>query len=154
MPDGAEREQAMTSAAATTPVPLRAKPTEFVLAVLGFAALLLTLPFVLLLGGPIGGWLLGAALFAASWGAQRFVVRITDGMDPTHAVGLSGISSIGRAIVIVMILFVVALKVDETAGLVAGGVFAAAFTFDLMGRTTMFAIREKERKAAKGDTGQ
>ena len=47
-----------------------------------------------------------------------------------------------------------ALKVDETVGLVAGGVFAAAFTFDLMGRTTLFAIREKQRKVARGEGGQ
>jgi hypothetical protein len=153
MPNGAEPEEVMTTAAAG-PVPDRAKPLEFTLAILGFAALILTLPFVLLLDGPIGGWLLGAALFAASWAAQRFVVKISDGMDPTHAVGLSGISSIGRAILVVMILFVIALRVDETVGLVAGGVFAAAFTFDLMGRTMLFAVREKERKAAKGDTGQ
>lgn len=147
-PDGAER---MTTAAAPNPAPLRANPTEFVLAILGFIVLLLALPVVLLLDGPMGGWLLGAGLFAASWAAQRFITKVSEGLDPTQAVGLTGISSIGRAIVVVMILFVVALKVDETVGLTAGGVFAAAFTFDLMGRTTLFAIREKQRKVARGD---
>ena len=141
----------MTSAAAPAPVPVRANPTEFVLAILGFIVLLLALPVVLLLDGPMGGWLFGAALFAGSWLAQRFITKVSEGLDPTHAVGLTGISSIGRAVVVVMILFVVALKVDETVGLVAGGVFAAAFTFDLMGRTTLFAIREKQRKIARGD---
>ncbi len=144
----------MTTTAAPTPVPLRANPTEFVLAILGFLALLVALPVVPLLGGPIGGWVLGAALFAASWASQRFITKISEGLDATQAVGLTGIASIGRAVVVVMILFVVALKVDETAGLVAGGVFAAAFTFDLMGRTTLFAIREKRRKIARGDGGQ
>lgn len=144
----------MTTAAAPSPVPLRANPTEFVLAILGFIVLLLALPVVLLLGGPIGGWLLGAGLFAGSWFAQRFITNVSEGLDPTQAVGLTGISSIGRAVVVVMILFVVALKVDETAGLVAGGVFAAAFTFDLMGRTTLFAIREKQRKVARGEGGR
>ena len=150
-PDGAER---MTTAAAPTPVPLRANPTEFVLAILGFIALLVALPVVLVLDGPLGGWLLGAVLFAASWASQRFITRVSEGLDATQAVGLTGISSIGRAVVVVMILFVVALKVDETVGLVAGGVFAAAFTFDLMGRTTLFAIREKQRKVARGEGGQ
>lgn len=138
----------MTSAAAT-PAQLRATPIEFVLAILGFIALALALPFVLVLGGPLAGWGLGAALFVASWGAQRFIAKVSEGMDPTHAVGLTGISSIGRAIVTVMILFVVALKWNETIGLVAGGVFAAAFTFDLMGRTTLFGIREKTRRLAR-----
>ena len=149
-PDGAER---MTTAAAPSPVPLRASPTEFVLAILGFIVLLLSLPIVLLLAGPTGGWLFGAGLFTASWFAQRFITKVSAGLDPTQAVGLAGISSIGRAIVVVMILFVVALKVNETVGLVAGGVFAAAFTFDLMGRTTLFAIREKQRRAARGEGG-
>ncbi len=144
----------MTTAAAPNPVPLRANPTEFVLAILGFIVLLVALPVVLLLDGPIGGWLFGAGLFAASWGAQRFITKVSEGLDPTQAVGLTGISSIGRAIIVVMILFVVALKVDETAGLTAGGVFAAAFTFDLMGRTTLFALREKQRKIVGGKGGQ
>lgn len=141
----------MTSAAAPTSTPVRATPVEFVLAILGFIALALALPFVLILGGPAAGWGLGAALFVASWAAQRFITKVSEGMDPTHAVGLTGISSIGRAIVTVMILFVVALKWNETIGLVAGGVFAAAFTFDLMGRTTLFGIREKAKKLARGE---
>jgi hypothetical protein len=144
----------MTTAATPPPVPLRANPTEFVLAILGFIVLVLALPVVLLLSGPASGWLLGAALFAGSWFAQRFITKVSEGLDPTQAVGLTGISSIGRAVVVVMILFVIALKVDETVGLVAGGVFAAAFTFDLMGRTTLFAIREKQRKIARGEAGQ
>lgn len=144
----------MTTAAAPNPAPLRANPTEFILAILGFIVLLLALPVVLLLAGPVSGWTLGAALFAGSWAAQRFISKVSEGLDPTQAVGLTGISSIGRAVVVVMLLFVVALKVDETVGLVAGGVFAAAFTFDLMGRTTLFAIREKQRKLERGEGGQ
>ncbi len=144
----------MTTTAAPSPAPLSASPTEFILAILGFIALALALPFVLLLGGPFAGWGLGAALFVASWAAQRFISKVSEGMDPTHAVGLTGISSIGRAMVTVMILFVIALKVDETIGLVAGGVFAVAFTFDLMGRTVMFGIREKARKLARGEVSE
>jgi hypothetical protein len=125
-----------------------------VLAILGFIVLLLALPVVLLLSGPASGWLLGSVLFTGSWLVQRFIGKVSEGLDPTQAVGLTGISSIGRAVVVVMILFVIALKVDETVGLVAGGVFAAAFTFDLMGRTTLFAIREKQRKLARGEGGQ
>ena len=132
----------------------RHKPLEFALATIGFATVLLALPFALLLGGPIGGWALGAALFAASTAAQRFIGKISEDMDPTHAVGLAGISSIGRAMVVVLILFVIALKIDETVGLTAAGVFAAGFTMDLMARTALFAIKEKERKLAKEDVEQ
>lgn len=143
----------MTAVAAPAPEPqASAKGLEFILAILGFIAIALALPFVALLDGPHLGWLLGTVLFIGSFAAQRFIGRVSQGMDPTHAVGLAGISSIGRAMVTVMILFVIALKVDETVGLVAGAVFAAAFTFDLMGRTLIFAIREKERKAAREET--
>lgn len=136
------------------PGPVRANPTEFVVAVLGFVALILSLPFVVLLSGPFVGWLIGAILFIASWAAQRFLMKVSEDLDPTYAVGLMGISSIGRAVIVVMILFVIALKVDKTVGLVAAAVFAAAFTFDLMGRTTLFAIREKNRKAALEDVAE
>ena len=144
----------MTTATAAGPGPVRANPTEFVLAVLGFVALILSLPFVVLLSGPFVGWLIGAILFIASWAAQRFLMKVSEDLDPTYAVGLTGISSIGRAVIVVMILFVIALKVDKTVGLVAAAGFAAAFTFDLMGRTTLFAIREKNRKAALEDVAE
>lgn len=148
-PARADNEVAMTTAAAPAPPRTTNDPVAFVLAIAGYVALFFALPFVLLLGGPVGGWAIGGALFVVSFAIQRFIGRVTEGMDPTHAVGLAGISSIGRAMVVVMILFVIALKVEETMGLVAGGVFAAAFTFDLMGRTIMFAIHEKERKATR-----
>ncbi len=139
----------MSTATAPPRSPFAVNPVEFVLAIIGFIALALAAPFVWLLEGPMAGWHVGALLFTLMWALQRLVSKVIVGMDPTHAVGLSGITSIGRAMVTVMILFVIALKVDETVGLVAGGVFAAAFTFDLMGRTIIFAIREKERKAAR-----
>jgi hypothetical protein len=149
MPDRARNDDAVTTAAAPTIEAPSLRGVDIVLGYLGWAALVLCLPFVLLLGGPILGWLVGAVLFGGSFAAQRFVGRVTESMDPTQAVGLSGISSIGRAMVVVMILFVVALQGDRTVGLVAGGVFAAAFTFDLMGRAMIFAIHEKDRRTAK-----
>lgn len=144
----------MTAAAVTDAGPARVKPLEIALATIGLATVVLALPFVLLLSGPLGGWALGAGLFIASTGVQRFIAKISEDMDPTHAVGLAGISSIGRAVVVVMLLFVIALKVDETVGLTAAGVFAAGFTMDLMARTALFAIKEKERKIAKEDVEQ
>jgi len=144
----------MTTAAAAQPAPVRANPVEFILAVLGFIALIICLPFVLVLGGPFLGWFLGALLYTASWAALLYMTKISAGMDPTHAVGMMGISSIGRAMIVVMALFVIAIKVDKTVGLVAGGVFAVAFTFDLLGRTTLFSIREKQQKAAREEAAE
>ncbi len=136
----------MTTAVAALPDAPREGPVEFILATVGFLTLIFALPFVLVLSGPFTGWLIGAVLFTASWAAQRFIVRMSERMDPTHAVGTLGISSIGRAFVVVGILFVIALKVDETIGLVAAGVFAVAFTFDLMGRSILFSLQDKRRR--------
>ncbi len=139
----------MTTAAAPAISPTSSRGIVAFLSIIGVLVLFFSIPFVLLLDGPMLGWLAGAVLFLGSLAVQRFVGRVTEGMDPTHAVGLAGISSIGRAMVVVLILFVIALQVDRTIGLVAGAVFAAAFTFDLLARTMIFAIREKDRKAAQ-----
>ena len=37
----------------------------------------------------------------------------------------------------------IALNYDEQIGLTAGAVFLVAFTFDLIGRTVLFALRQK-----------
>ena len=133
----------MTTAASAHPAPFRARPLEFVFSALGLFAAVLSLPFVLILGGPIGGWLLGVALFAASWAAGLAIVKISMGMSPTHAVGVSGVSFIARAWLIVAILFVVAQKGSKEVGLAAAGVFLAAFTFDLFGRIVLHSLQVK-----------
>jgi hypothetical protein len=124
------------------------RPFEFVLSVLGLIVVVIALPVVLLLGGPFGGWLLGAALWAANWGAQLALGRVAVNMPATTAVGLSGFSFIGRAWLVAAILFIVALRFSERAGLTAAGVFLVAFTCDLMGRTLLFALRERTRRGA------
>jgi hypothetical protein len=124
------------------------RPFEFVLSVLGLIAVVLALPVVLILGGPMSGWLLGGALWAANWGAQLMLARFALNMPATTAVGLSGFSFIGRAWLVAAILFVVALRFSERAGLTAAGVFLVAFTLDLMGRTLLFSLRERGRRAA------
>ena len=126
------------------------RPFEFVLSVLGLIVVVIALPVVLLLGGPFSGWLLGAALWAANWGAQLALGRVAVNMPATTAVGLSGFSFIGRAWLVAAILFVVALRFSERAGLTAAGVFLVAFTCDLMGRTLLFALRERTRRGAGG----
>jgi hypothetical protein len=133
----------MTTATSAQPAPFRARPFEFILSTLGLWVAVISLPFVLLLGGPVGGWLLGVVLFAASWGAGLAIVKLSLSMSPTQAVGISGISFIARAWLVVAILFVVAKQVSEEVGLAAAGVFLAAFTFDLFGRIVLHSMQVK-----------
>jgi hypothetical protein len=122
------------------------RPFAFVASTLGLIAGFLALPIVLLAGGPIGGWFLGMGLWVANWLGQLAMAKVALGAAPTMAVGLSGISFIARAWLIAIILFVVALRFDEAVGLTAAGVFLAAFTFDLMGRTLLFTVNERARR--------
>lgn len=120
----------------------------FLLSVIGFVAALLCLPIVLLAGGPIEGWLLGVALWGINWGASLWLGKVSRDMSAPYAVGLSGASFIARAWLVAIVLFVVALTYDKTVGLVAAGVFLAAFTFDMVGRTVLFAQRHRNQEGS------
>ncbi len=129
--------------AAVAPASDTPRPLVAIASGIGLIVAVLTLPLVLVLGGPLNGWVLGVALWSANWGLQIFTAKLAMGVAPTAAVGMSGISFISRAWLVAGFLFVVALKYDETIGLVAAGVFLAAFTCDLLGRTILFALRQK-----------
>jgi hypothetical protein len=147
VPERAEREDVVTSAASPVATASVARPLQVVLSLFGFMVLVLTLPFVLLLDGSFGSWLFGAGLFVLSFTLAFAINKVADQLDDVQAIGLIGIGSIIRALFIFGILFVVAYKVDRELAL-GSGVFAAAFTADLLGRTMIHALRAKERKAA------
>lgn len=131
----------MTSGTSSVP-----RPVVAVASAIGIIVAVVMLPVVLIAGGPLNGWVVGLALWIANWSLQIATARWSLGANPTTAVGLSGLSFISRAWIVAGILFVIALKYDETIGLVAAGVFLAAFTADLLGRSVLFAIRQKIRE--------
>lgn len=104
---------------------------------------LLTLPIVLLAGGDWSGWLIGFLLWCINWGIANATAKFSFGMSATAAVGMSGVSFIARAWLTALVLFVIALRYSEEAGLIAAGVFITCFTFDLLGRTALYAQRSK-----------
>jgi hypothetical protein len=114
---------------------------------IGLLVALLALPVVLLLGAPLGGWVLGFVLWCINWGIALAMAKMSLGMTATAAVGVSGVSFIARAWLIAIVLFVVALRYSEPAGLTAAAVFLGAFTTDLLGRTVLFASRQRAPKA-------
>ena len=83
------------------------------------------------------------ALWAANWSLQLLTGKLVMNTSATAAVGLSGLSFISRAWLVAIVLFVIALNYDEQIGLTAGAVFLVAFTCDLVGRTILFALRER-----------
>jgi hypothetical protein len=129
---------AATASTADAPRPLIA-----IISAIGTIVAVLTLPVVLLFGGPLNGWVLGVVLWVANWSLQLVTAKLVVNTSPTAAVGLSGISFISRAWLVAIILFVIALNYDEQVGLTAGVVFLVAFTCDLVGRTILFALRQR-----------
>lgn len=136
---------------AVAPASSGMRPIQFVASSLGIAVAIIALPFVLLAGGPIEGWYLGLALWLANWGLGLATGKFAVDIEPMFAVGLAGISFIARAWIVVGVLFVVALRFSEPIALTAAAVFIFAFTFDLLGRTVMFGISQKIRKAEAGE---
>jgi hypothetical protein len=132
--------------AATAPTSEGPRPLIAIASGIGIIVAVLTLPVVLLAGGPLNGWVLGVVLWSANWSLQLLTGKIAMNASPTAAVGLSGVSFISRAWLVAIILFVIALRYDEEIGLTAGCVFLVAFTCDLVGRTLLFALRQRAAK--------
>ncbi len=109
---------------------------------------LLALPVVLLAGGDWSGWFIGYVLWIINWGIANAMAKYSFGMSATAAVGMSGVSFIARAWLTALVLFVIALRYSEEAGLIAAGVFITCFTFDLLGRTALYAQRSRAPKGA------
>jgi hypothetical protein len=138
---------------AAPPAPTTAPPADGNLvraaSGIGLIVAILTLPVVLLAGGPFTGWVLGVVLWGANWTVQLLTAKYALNLQATAAVGVSGVSFIARAWLVALVLFVVALRFSEPVGLTAAAVFLAAFTCDLGGRTILFSIQQKMRKAAE-----
>lgn len=132
--------------AAAEPTSEKPRPIVAIASAIGLIVAILTLPVVLLFGGPLNGWVLGVVLWSANWWLQLLTSKLAMGSNPTTAVGMTGISFISRAWLVAIILFAIALRYDKTIGLVAGVVFLVAFTCDLAGRTLLFALRQKAPK--------
>ena len=56
--------------------PIHPRPLTFIASGAGLIAAFLCLPFVLVLGGPLNGWILGVLLWSANWALQIFTGKI------------------------------------------------------------------------------
>jgi hypothetical protein len=133
----------MTTAAAAPTSATTPRPVIFIASGIGLIVAVLSLPIVLLMGGPLNGWIVGVALWSANWWLQLMTYKLSVNSSATAAVGISGLSFITRAWLTAIILFIIALRYDEEIGLTAGCIFLVAFTCDLAGRTVLYAINER-----------
>ncbi len=118
----------------------------FAAAILGLIVCVVALPVVLLLGGPLVGWLVGTLLWVANWTASNMMTKFALNSGQKAAVGVAGVSMMGRAFMVVIILYIIAARISHPIGLTAAAVFLAAFSFDLMGRVMLFSIQEREHQ--------
>jgi hypothetical protein len=107
------------------PVPSRVAP---VLA--GGSVIVLALPVFAVAGWPLGGWALAAVLWAAALAFSLLLARLSNDPGNLAAAGMRGIGTTSRALLVGIPLVVVTVS-DETVGLAAALLYAAAFTVEL-----------------------
>jgi hypothetical protein len=118
----------------------------FAAAILGIIVCIVALPVVPLVHGPLAGWALGAGLWVINWTLAQMATKFSIGASPAAGVGVAGGSIMVRAFLVVIVLYVVAIRVSQPIGLTAAIVFLSAFSFDLMGRVMLFSIMERARE--------
>jgi hypothetical protein len=111
------------------------------------ALLILAAPFVILLGAPVLGFVVGAV----AWILQRFAAvaierRAARSDDVKTALGLNMASLVLRAWLIGLTILAVGLIADRADGLTAGITVLAAFTVYF---ATSLILRPLERKSAR-----
>lgn len=106
------------------PVPSRLAP-----AAAGSAVVLLALPIFVGAGWRIAAWGIAAGLWAAYQAIGLWLDRVPLGSDNVAAAGIVAFGRMTRAVVLVAVLIVVAVK-DSGLGLPAAIVYGIAFTVE------------------------
>jgi hypothetical protein len=109
----------------------RAMPGRLAPVLAGAAVVALALPVFAVAGWPLSGWALAAVLWL---GAQAFALLLARlPVDPANlaAAGMRGIGTTSRAL-LVGVPLVVATVADERIGIAAAGVYALAYTVELL----------------------
>lgn len=115
------------------PVPSRLGPT-----VAGGAVVALGLPVFAVAGWPLAGWALAAVLWSAAQIFALVLARLPDNADNLAAAAMRGIGTTSRAFLVGIALVVVTVA-DADVGIAAAGLYALAFTVELItGLATYF----------------
>jgi hypothetical protein len=115
------------------PVPSKLGPT-----IAGGTIVALALPVFAVAGWPLSGWALAAVLWAAAQIFALVLARLPDGPDNLAAAAMRGIGTTSRAFLVGIPLVVVTVA-DAGVGIAAAGLYALAFTVELLtGLATYF----------------
>ena len=109
----------------------RAVPGKLAPAAAGSAVVALALPVFAVAGWPLSGWALAAVLWLAAQGFALLLARLPVGADNLAAAGMRGIGTTSRALLVGIPLVAVTVA-DERVGLSAAGLYALAFTVELL----------------------
>ncbi len=118
----------MNSGIFSTPraVPSRLGPT-----IAGATVVLLGLPVFAVAGWPLSGWALAATLWGAALAFSLVLARLPEDPGNLAAAGMRGIGTTSRALLVGIPLVAVTVA-DESVGLAAAGLYALAFTVELL----------------------
>ncbi len=106
------------------------------------ALVVLAAPFVILLGGPVLGYVVGAAVWIAQRVLEAVLDRTAARADVRRAIGIKVASMIGRVWLIGIGILAVGLAADREDGFAAALVCFAAYTVHL---ATALILRPLER---------
>jgi hypothetical protein len=105
-------------------------PNRLLPAVAGGGLILLALPIFLVAGWRLGGWALGAVLWAASQGLALLLTQLRLGMANLAASGVVAFGMMFRAIAVMVVVIAVAVT-DARLALAAALLYALAYTLEL-----------------------
>jgi uncharacterized membrane protein YiaA len=116
------------SGALLTPRPV---PSRLAPAAAGSTVILLALPIFALAGWPLKAWALAAVLWFAALVFALVLTRLPSDPDNLAAASMRGIGTTSRSFLVGVPLLVVAVT-NETVGIAAAGLYALAFTVELV----------------------
>ena len=109
---------------------------------LDIVLLVLAAPFVILMGGPVLGYAVGAGVWIVQRIAEAWLDAAVTGRTPRRAVGLKFGSMVGRTWLVAIAILAVGLAAEREDGFTAAVVCLAAYTVHL---ATALILRPLER---------
>jgi len=125
----------------STPRPI---PNRLAPAIAGGSVIALALPVFAVAGWPLSGWALAAVLWAAAQVFAFVLTRLSVDADNLAAAGMRGIGTTSRGLMVGIPLVAVTVA-DERVGIAAAGLYALAFTVELLvGLAAYFGAEPKK----------